>query len=698
MLNKFKHILLLALTLVTTLVVSSEEEQKHKVTFSPSFLFNSHSSDFENLGVANSCCPGFTSSFGTGLGINLNYQYLLSENWSLLAGLGYNNLSTDFIVEENKVINLDGENPLDATIEQKVRSTLSAVLLNLGAEYNLSNHLDLLFGYRLGLPSDVEYRQTEKILSPASALFNETDSKTRTDVSGSIENSLMHSLFANLAYRFYTNSEKSTYLRPNIGYAFGLNSINQEMNLIPSNFNIGLDLVYSFGIGGGSDVQIEENNEVKRSVYKNTQTNESEIKDLAISSEVIETNKELGNSGVNQQENPTLIIRPLLVNNEGDRQDKNFIYIDEVKSKRLVPLLNYIFFDKDSTHIPIRYSKISKARTSDFSLDSLFDENTLDIYHHVLNIIGKRMIENPGSKLNIAGTKSSDENSQNSKVLAIERAKSVQNYLTDVWGINANRLSLSALDSPNTPSSGNSEEALEENRRVELYSSNPNLLKPVLLNDVLYRPITKTMKFFTVVDTNLKDYNWKLSIVDNQDRILFEDESKDLPPLTLDYNITESIANEISNSNRLSYRFTLTDAANERQSLAGDFNILINTIEEKNSKNEKDVRVDKYSLILFDYDGHQLKESNKDIIKLIKSNINKNSKLTISGYTDKIGDPNYNKTLSEKRVNSVANEFNSVNIDNLYHYGETIILYNNKLPEGRFYSRTVEIEAITPTR
>jgi len=698
LLNRFKNILLIVLTLVSTLVVSSEEKElKHKIVVSPKLLFNNHSSDFKNLGMANSCCPSFNSSIGTGMGLNLIYHYPLSDSWSLLTGIGYLNLSSDFLEEENKVINLNGENAVDATVEQKVVSTLSSFVFNLGAEYKLTQALDLMFGYRFGFPGELEYRQTEKLLNPANALFNETDSKTRTDVLGTIDNGLMHSFFTNIAYRFYINSAKSTYLRPNIGYSLGINSITSDMNLIPNNFNLGIDLVYSFGVGGSKELD-NKNKVAPPKTLKNNQLDREEVEDIVFNSSKNELKVIENKSNIISQENPTLIIKPLLINTDGKRQDQNLIYIDEVKSKRLVPLLNYVFFDKDSTNIPIRYSKISRSETINFSLDSLFDENTLDIYHHLLNIIGKRMKKSPDSKLNIAGTKSSDETSTNSKVLAIERAKSVQTYLINNWGISANRLSISALDSPSSPSTGNSEESLEENRRVELYSNSPELLKPVLLNDVLYRPITKAMKFYTVVDTNLKNYNWELNIIDNEDRILYNDNGNGLPPLSLDYDISEKLANEISDSKRVSYRFTLTDEENERTSLAGDFNIIVNTIDEKNRKNEKDLRVDKYSLILFDYDGYDLKESNTGIIELIKNNITSNSKLTISGYTDKIGNPEYNKTLSAKRVISVANEFDSVNIEKLYHYGETIMIYNNNLPEGRFYSRTVKIDAITPVK
>jgi len=80
---------------------------------------------------------------------------------------------------------------------------------------------------------------------------------------------------------------------------------------------------------------------------------------------------------------------------------------------------------------------------------------------------------------------------------------------------------------------------------------------------------------------------------------------------------------------------------------------------------------------------------------IVKENVNNNSSLQISGYSDKIGDSEYNKTLSKKRTESVSAQFPN-NKKELFPYGESIIIYNNNLPEGRVYSRTVTIKAITP--
>ena len=74
------------------------------------------------------------------------------------------------------------------------------------------------------------------------------------------------------------------------------------------------------------------------------------------------------------------------------------------------------------------------------------------------------------------------------------------------------------------------------------------------------------------------------------------------------------------------------------------------------------------------------------------------SAVTITGLTDRIGEESYNRTLSEKRATTTSRRIQSRIIPEVLHTegtGETFI-YNNDLPEGRMYNRTVIVEIATP--
>lgn len=674
-----KSIFTILLLIIGSFGLSSKEEAKeHTLYVGTNFGLNLYGSDFKNLGNSNTCCPGFTSGFGTGLNFGAGYNYLVDKGTWLFLGLDYTNMNSDFIVTQNEQINLLGTNKKDAQIEQKVIAELSSLGISIGAIYELFEAFDASLGYRLGLPNDLNYRQTEILVAPNDGVFQETGSRTRTDNSGIIPNNMYHSLLGKLAYRLYTSNDKSTYLNPNISFNIGLNSTNEEMNLTPNSINFGVDWAYNFG--GSASAPVVPTNNI-----------EPEPK-VTIDNDIVAANVE-----TKKTDPPNVIIRPISVDRNNKRQTRNEVIIDEVKSIRMVPLLNYVFFEKDSTSLPIRYSTFNKKESFNFNSNNLFEVNTLDIYHHLLNVIGERMMANPKSKLSIVGTKSENESGELGKVIPIERAKSVRNYLANTWGIADNRLIISSIDKPTLPSTSSELESIEENQRVELYSTDDKILEPLLLKDTLYTPITKEIDFYTVLDTNVKDFSWTFKVFSDENSVYFDESSRETPPLTTKFVITEEIANKIKDKRELTYRFDIVTAKEERENVTGTINITINSLEQKERDKANDVRIDKYSLILFDFDKYELSKKNLEILDIVKKNITNDSRLLISGYSDKIGDSEYNKTLSKKRTESVSSQFPN-NKKELFPYGESIIIFNNNLPEGRFYSRTVTIKAITPIK
>ncbi len=101
-------------------------------------------------------------------------------------------------------------------------------------------------------------------------------------------------------------------------------------------------------------------------------------------------------------------------------------------------------------------------------------------------------------------------------------------------------------------------------------------------------------------------------------------------------------------------------------------------------------RVEKYNLITFGYNSSNVNETNNYIIDDIKGNINDNSTLTIKGYTDQTGTAAYNRQLSLRRAEEISHYFQSNKIITK-GVGFDEILYPLQFPEGRFYSRTVNI-------
>jgi outer membrane protein OmpA-like peptidoglycan-associated protein len=120
-------------------------------------------------------------------------------------------------------------------------------------------------------------------------------------------------------------------------------------------------------------------------------------------------------------------------------------------------------------------------------------------------------------------------------------------------------------------------------------------------------------------------------------------------------------------------------------------------VESKVQKLEYKV-IEKYALILFDYDSADIKERNKTVIDRVVKRIKElpEATVTIVGQTDIIGTEAYNVALSQRRAKTV---YQGV-MDSAVSSPERISFtgngphdppYDNETPEGRSFNRTVTI-------
>ena len=103
-------------------------------------------------------------------------------------------------------------------------------------------------------------------------------------------------------------------------------------------------------------------------------------------------------------------------------------------------------------------------------------------------------------------------------------------------------------------------------------------------------------------------------------------------------------------------------------------------------------------MIFFDYDTPRLSDFNEEVVALIRSRTRTNSSVSVTGLTDRVGDEAHNHDLSERRAEAGAAEIRSRVVPERLSAegaGEHLI-YNNDLPEGRMYNRTVIVEIATP--
>ena len=118
------------------------------------------------------------------------------------------------------------------------------------------------------------------------------------------------------------------------------------------------------------------------------------------------------------------------------------------------------------------------------------------------------------------------------------------------------------------------------------------------------------------------------------------------------------------------------------------------TLDRKNVEKLPGRTLEKISLILFDFDRFELGVRNSSILENASARLRQQSTMVIRGYTDAMGDDQYNLRLSERRASAVRDQLQRQNPTGAMRsegVGESNLLFDNGLPEGRFYCRTVQI-------
>ena len=362
--------------------------------------------------------------------------------------------------------------------------------------------------------------------------------------------------------------------------------------------------------------------------------------------------------------------------------------IEEIVGRETVPLLNYVFFEEDGSKIPGRYALLTPAQAKSYALSSL-PEGTLERYHHMLNIVALRMQQRPAATITITGTTDGRESSS----VARARAAAVASYLTDVWGIDAGRISTNSRALPAAASSSRSAQGRAENRRVEITSTDAELLAPIETSEVQRLLKPDRVRFYPSITAEEGLERWKFQVTD-EGRVLRDSDGYASYPDSIAWN-WRSLQGELPTGDTLEFTLYARDVlGNEVTTQPQAIPVNVLTLERKNVEKLPGRTIEKISLILFDYDRSDLGARNRAILARAADRLTTKSTLIIRGYTDALGDEKYNQRLSERRAEAVRTQLDDL-LDGApmrsEGVGESRLLFDNALPEGRFYCRTVQI-------
>ena len=376
------------------------------------------------------------------------------------------------------------------------------------------------------------------------------------------------------------------------------------------------------------------------------------------------------------------------------------------------PILNYVFFDIGSNKISDRYILLTEDQVKDFNEDRLEvhtpkhlsgrSDREMVVYYNVLNILGDRMNTHPNTKVQLSGA--TLEGSVDGK----EMAEAVKSYLVSVFGINPERITTDGQLKPKLASEavgGKRELELlrEEDNRVTIWSDSPEILMEYETGpNVPLRPVDIEIEHLAPLDSYVtfnvegaeKELSsWSLELTDNMGKV------QKYGPFTDDRKIIsgKSILGDLPEGNYTAKMIGKTEDGKTIEKEAS-FSMRLWT---PPSVDEQAMR---YSVI-YEFDEPQVTPTYiKYLTEVVTPKIPMGANVILSGYTDIIGNAENNKRLSLKRANDVKNIIEKalakagrtdVTIA-VYGFGQNVDFspFDNKLPEERFYNRTVIIDII----
>jgi len=372
------------------------------------------------------------------------------------------------------------------------------------------------------------------------------------------------------------------------------------------------------------------------------------------------------------------------------------VTVEEITVVDSSPLLNYVYFDPGRSDIPGRYALFKTAADAK-TFDPATLKGTMEKYRHALNIIGQRAAERPKAKLKIVGCNSGFGEEKGKTDLSRRRADSVRNYLRTIWGIDPARLETEARGLPAAASSGSIPEGRAENQRVEIYADDPAILDTVQSTYIEALSDTETFKISPEIEPGAALKRWSIEIYGDAQRLEGLTGEGELEP---SYVLALKDVGLLNIGNYKTVTAALEAVDLKGQSLKTRDTSAVQFVkrEERLARREGYKVFEKYALILFDFDRAEVKDRNRVVVDRIGKRIREIPSATVKivGHTDTIGKFEYNVALSKKRAETAFEQIlagGAAAKERVSFEGKGPVdpLFDNGLPEGRAFNRTVTV-------
>jgi outer membrane protein OmpA-like peptidoglycan-associated protein len=627
---------------------------------------NQHSTSMKGLEGVPSCCPGYES--GSGNGINARVQWLrpiaLNNDLCLGVEVGYENKSGILRTIETETVDDNGRT-LQGEFEHSINAVLPIAMLNTTLRYRVWNQIHVSGGIGAGLLMSPTFTSQERILRPQTLVY-ENGKDIRNEFGGDLPSAtaLQAAFFGAVSYRLPVASNLQWHLVPELRFTQSLRSVIASNPWSIQTISVGIGIEYT---------HVTE--DIHLPIVPPPPPDTPRV--IAVVEPPIRTQPK------------TELVKALeLTLTKEDGKAVDTVTVTNIVATTMFALMNYFFFDSLSSELPPRYQQLTTAQAESFIPSQLEGKGTFGIYYNMLNTLGYRM-RNTTSTITLIGCNSNTDTEKNNLELSKARAESVKKYLTDVWKINPSRIAVTARNLPETPSNPVSQYGIVENRRVEVQFNDLTLFEPLSFKDTSRTLSNLTMSFSAGVECEAGIDTWEFAIMQNKKKLTAIN-GRDSIPTSVQQQWDERKITIPESGTPLIGRLTIRDRkGNETVFETKPVTVQQNT--------EQKFILKKFSLIVFKFKESAVSPLNELILNVVRKQIEPNSIVTVTGHTDIYGSPQYNQLLSERRAMQIANLL-KLPPSSAKGVGGLEPLHDNTLPEGRFYSRTVQINIETPLK
>lgn len=658
---------------------------------------NDHNPDFAKLPGIPNCCKGFTNGIGNGITVGLFVEMPLPFN--LFAGLRGSVSKLDGWLRENEFTYIRDKNEI---IQGVFEHNIKANIMTFGLEpyLRISPLLGVSFfaGGRIGFPLVKKFEQWEQIVEPVDrGVFLDSQTRFRNKYSGDIPKSkpVQTDLHLGLSYDFPLNKYKSVILSPFTSYHFGLSNVADSIEWKINSFRIGFAIKYlpikiekpkvvplkeEFEIKVLIDTIFVENEEIERTHFSKG----LEFRDTTV---ITTQDKIIYTERINRTD--TIFKKPKPI--AKIEINTGVIYLETQFVTQTFPLLPIVFFEHNSFEIGNFYVK--SQRPEEFNYDSL-PTKPLELNRQILNIIGYRLNKKPNSKITIVGYADSTTEKSSCEI-ALRRANAVKDYLVNTWGIESKRILIQVGKDgcyPKNRTITQNDSGFAENRRVLISSNDPEILQPISKKRFLelldFKP--KVLQFDPSSSKLYGIKKWSLDVICQSQTILTYSGVGN--PTVMQNEVHEKLVDLFQKNQTLDIIFHLED-------IEGNVSVDSKQIYIVNDTNE--IEIQRLSLILFDVSSAEIPTIARNEIKNFLTTNSELTQARIIGYSDILGDRDFNYSLSQKRAEKSLELVKSldptIEIIEIKGVGSSAFppgIFSYSTPAERFLSRTVYIELI----